>query len=95
MSPRSEYENSDNQREPTFILEYCNCTRNLNFSGTISKESVKFEKTTCGIDAFQRGLHQKVAGFSFYGDAKSRQHGRKAEERDFQNDLRIHYRGEG
>ena len=81
MSHRSEYEDGDFQREPTFRLEYCNCTRKLQTSWTISEKTVKFEKTTCGIDAFKRGLHQKVAGFSFYGDASSRQHGRKAEER--------------
>ena len=67
MSP-----DSDNQKTLTFRLEHCNCTRKLNFSGTTSEKYVKLEETTCGIDAFKRGLHQKVVGFSFYGDASSK-----------------------
>ncbi len=44
---------------------------NLFFRTIIKKsnrqsESVPFEKTTCGRDAFQRGSDQKVVGFTFF-----------------------------
>ena len=60
----------------TFKLEHCNCTRRLPISDqtSVHNVSVIFNQTTCGIDAFRRGLHQKVAGFSFYGDTNSDVH---------------------
>lgn len=33
-----------------------------------------FEDTTCSATAFARGDHQRVVGFSFYGDSRSPKH---------------------
>ena len=35
-------------------------------------EGIAFHQTTCGLDAFRRGLGQKVIAFSFYGDPNSK-----------------------
>jgi len=37
---------------------------------TINKE-IKFNETTCSLDAFRRGVGQKIVGFTFYGDINS------------------------
>ena len=47
--------------------------RTLKAAKTSEKEmAVKLEDTTCGIDAFRRGMGQKIVGFSFYGDINSK-----------------------
>ena len=32
---------------------------------------VRYNETTCGRDAYRRGVGQKIVGFSFYGDVNS------------------------
>ncbi len=57
----------------TFVLERCNCSRTLRAVGADSDEKtggggegrIKFEDTTCGIDAFRRGPRQKVLFLQF------------------------------
>ena len=41
---------------------------------TVLRPEVEFNSTTCGRDAYQRGSHQKVLGFSFYGSSNSFSH---------------------
>jgi len=53
-------------------LEHCSCSRTLPI--TEDKNQPEYSTTTCGRDAFQRGIHQKVAGFSFYGNTTSGVH---------------------
>jgi len=36
-----------------------------------TNQDIKFNKTTCSMDAFRRGGGQKIVGFSFYGDINS------------------------
>ena len=51
-------------------LEYCGCKRQIrteNFSSN-SEMNPWINQTTCGIDAFSRGMGQKVVGISLYGD---------------------------
>jgi len=52
-------------------LERCNCSRTA-----LTEESgaIKFSDTSCGRDSFNRGNHQKVVAFSFYGNTKSEAH---------------------
>ena len=42
----------------------CGCQRSINVSR--GERRVNFDETTCGREAFARGSHQKVIGFSFY-----------------------------
>jgi len=55
--------------EIEFTLENCGCRRRLQFNA--NPEDLSFNQTTCGKDAFMRGPHQKIVGFSFYGDINS------------------------
>ena len=59
------------KKKKTFKLEYCDCYRTIY---DYSSENLKFSNTTCGRDAFQRGSHQKVVSFVFYGKSNSEQH---------------------
>ena len=53
-----------------FMLDSCKCKRKL--KGVIPNiPSISYNQTTCGRDAFCRGAHQKIVGFSFYGDIHS------------------------
>ena len=70
----------------SFKLESCNCTRTLvipitstekkNNSEALQKQ-IRFNSTTCGWSAYQRGGHQKIVGFSFYGNSNSSVHNAK------------------
>ena len=55
-----------------FPLSHCPCTRTLPV--VASAERVEYSDTTCGRDAYERGTHQKVVGFSFYGNTSSGVH---------------------
>ena len=71
-----------NSNTITFKLEHCNCDRTLvkipdeddNVIDTEEREIIEYKSTTCGQDAYKRGAHQKVAGFSFYGNRNSSEH---------------------
>lgn len=67
-------QNGSDKNSRTFKLENCNCSRTLFSVETTENRSVAFSDTTCGRDAFYRGPHQKVAGFSFYGNTSSSTH---------------------
>ena len=67
-------ESSEQIRARTFQLEDCDCSRTLASLQEYDNSSARFEDTACGRDAFQRGSHQKVAGFSFYGNTSSSAH---------------------
>jgi len=58
--------------EIEFTLEHCGCRRRL-FTNSSNPDNigVPFNQTTCGNDAYLRGSHQKIVGFSFYGDVNS------------------------
>ena len=56
----------------SFSLEHCDCIRTL--ARVDNSSLVPYNATTCGRDAYQRGAHQKVAGFSFYGSTSSKMH---------------------
>ena len=61
----------------SFKLEHCNCFRTLEIRDSnevIIDSSILYNETTCGWDAYHRGSHQKVAGFSFYGDVNTNTH---------------------
>ena len=61
---------NDTLTEVEFILEKCGCKRHL--KGVHENPSeLYFNQTTCGSDSFYRGPHQKIIGFSFYGDINS------------------------
>ena len=51
-------------------LEYCGCKRKIRKKELISNSvrNLWINQTTCGIDAFSRGLDQKVIGMSLFGD---------------------------
>lgn len=51
-----------------FKMEHCGCERNIR---SISDEAVNFEKTTCGMEAYLRGMGQKIISFSFYGSMET------------------------
>ena len=59
-----------------FKLEHCECQRTLPIKDIkkVNPYPLDYTATTCGRDAYQRGLHQKVAGFSFYGNKSSSTH---------------------
>ena len=64
--------NKTNQNRNRVIqLEYCKCLRTIQRKEEIIKTD--FSQTTCGQDAYQRGSHQKVVAFSFYGNPKARE----------------------
>ena len=50
--------------QPNLIFPY-------NSSSNPDNIGVPFNQTTCGNDAYLRGSHQKIVGFSFYGDVNS------------------------
>ena len=45
------------------VYEKCNCKRNIPLR---ADNKIPLSATTCGIDAWRRGIGQKVIGFSFY-----------------------------
>jgi hypothetical protein len=53
-----------------FEIEQCGCKRRLN-NVRNNPSDLLLNKTTCGLDAFQRGPGQRIVGFSFYGDINS------------------------
>ena len=60
-------------RDIEFILENCGCKRHLHGVHENPSE-LFFNQTTCGSDSFYRGPHQKIIGFSYYGDINSDKH---------------------
>ena len=73
----------------TFKLERCNCSRSLSQPSGGGYDEVKFSDTSCGRDAFYRGSHQRVAGFSFYGDSSSEGHRAKQFFAGIEENLRL------
>ena len=66
-------ETSSSQKDSNdveFIMDTCKCKRKLK-GGNPNIPSISYNQTTCGRDAFRRGTHQKIVGFSFYGDIHS------------------------
>ena len=51
-------------------LEDCGCKRNIQRRqiNSNSQGNNWFNQTTCGKDAFSRGMGQKIIGMSLYGD---------------------------
>ena len=50
-------------------LKNCGCKRKLKkISDQNSRKNILFNETTCSIDAYNRGIGQKIVGFSLYGD---------------------------
>ena len=54
-------------------LKNCGCKRKLKKSSSPannqnSMRNILFNETTCSIDAYNRGMGQKIVGFSLYGD---------------------------
>jgi hypothetical protein len=45
--------------------------RTLKIQGSEKDQGIRFNETTCSLDAFRRGVGQKIVGFSFYGDINS------------------------
>ena len=77
-SPQS-YRGQQRQTK-SFKLELCDCTRTLVIplihltsieNSTTFQQQISFNSTTCGWSAYQRGNHQKIVGFSFYGNSNS------------------------
>ena len=64
--------NNDNVMESTtansFKLEHCDCFRTLTTQVINTSVQIPYNQTTCGRDAWRRGVGQKIVGFSFYGD---------------------------
>jgi hypothetical protein len=46
--------------------------RTIRVNDTAKNQNILFKQTTCGWDSFRRGATQKIVGFSFYGDMKSK-----------------------
>ncbi|XP_059090103.1 uncharacterized protein LOC131885916 [Tigriopus californicus] len=62
--------------EPVFVnqstrVPLCQCQIQL---PQVYSTHSSFEDTTCSATAFARGDHQRVVGFSFYGDSRSPKH---------------------
>ena len=55
-------------------LEYCGCKRQIRKKEfrSNSERNLWINQTTCGIDAFSRGMDQKVIGMSLFGDHTTR-----------------------
>ena len=55
-------------------LEYCGCKRQIRKKELVSNSlrNLWINQTTCGIDAFSRGMDQKVIGMSLFGDHTTR-----------------------
>ena len=51
-------------------LKYCGCTRKV--IKQPSDSNIWFNQTTCSMDAYDRGMGQKIVGFSLYGDYNMR-----------------------
>ena len=54
-------------------LKNCGCKRKLKKSSSPANDqnsirNILFNETTCSIDAYNRGMGQKIVGFSLYGD---------------------------
>lgn len=58
---------SDEDRGIDFTLEHCGCQRHLNGVNP-NPPGLSYNQTTCSYDAYRRGPHQKIIGFSFYGN---------------------------
>ena len=89
---KQDFENSESSeqiRAKTFQLENCDCRRTLTSLQEYDDSPAKFEDTTCGRDAFQRGSRQKVAGFSFYGNTSSSAHKAKKYFSGIQENLKL------
>jgi len=56
--------------ETGFILEHCGCRRHLK-GVKANPPNITYKQTTCSYDAYRRGPHQKIVGFSFYGNINS------------------------
>ena len=62
-------------RDIVINLEYCHCQRKIQRKENIIQ--TEFSQTTCGQDAYQRGLNQKIIAFSFYGNPKTKEQQRR------------------
>ena len=51
-------------------LEHCGCQRKIRTEklSSNSEMNIWINQTTCGIDAFSRGMGQKIVGISLFGD---------------------------
>ena len=54
-------------------LKYCGCKRRIKKLPVYhsSTDKILFNRTTCSLDAYKRGMGQKIVGFSLYGDYTS------------------------
>ena len=52
-------------------LKYCGCKRKIK-KLMPPDSNILFTQTTCSLDAYERGLGQKIVGFSLYGDYEMR-----------------------
>ena len=55
-------------------LKYCGCKRRIKKLPVLyhsSTDKILFNRTTCSLDAYKRGMGQKIVGFSLYGDYTS------------------------
>ena len=50
---------------------------------------IPYEQTTCSKRAYDRGLGQKVIGFSYYGDSRSAHHQSKKYFQGIKNNLEL------
>ena len=53
----------------------CHC--GINSAEIIDKDEINFNDTTCSLKSYLRGKGQKVIGFSYYGDSRSKHHQEK------------------
>ena len=51
-------------------LEHCGCIKKLK-NATKNYKELKYNQTTCNNIAYQRGPHQNVVAFSYFGDINS------------------------
>ena len=63
-------------KEIKFTMEYCGCQRHLK-NVVKNHPNLTLNQTTCSSDAFYRGPHQKVIGFSFYRHVNGSSHRRQ------------------
>ena len=87
------YKTKFHKEAKIFKLESCGCDRWL---VNVHHENISFRETSCGQDAYQRGPHQKVVAFSFYGDKSSAEHKLRGYFDGIQNNLLLvllHYPG--
>ena len=86
ISPRHYYNEIEDlwSSDSTFFNCHCGIKTNLDFINDIH-----FNDTTCSYKSYLRGKGQKIIGFSYYGDSRSKHHQEKKYFEGIKNNLEL------